>query len=119
MPATTQPLVPETGFTRCQISAKGTGLLPAASQMRPEKRTPARCSAPLVALEALQRLPEAGEVSLYGDVLHVLTPRDDAETVILDALRAVGVEDASLAPIAPTLEDVFISLTNARASERP
>jgi ABC-2 type transport system ATP-binding protein len=75
------------------------------------------CSQPLVALAALQRLPEAGEVSLYGDVLHILTQHEDT-TPILDAVRAAGIDDASIAPIAPTLEDVFISLTSGRASER-
>ena len=74
-------------------------------------------SAPLVALAALQRMPEAGEVSLYGDVLHILTPNEDT-TAILDAVRAAGVADASIAPIAPTLEDVFISLTSGHSAER-
>ena len=52
-----------------------------------------------------------------GDVLHILTPNEDT-TAILDAVRAAGVADASIAPIAPTLEDVFISLTSGHSAER-
>lgn len=64
---------------------------------------------PLVALATLQHLSEVSDVSLYGDSLHVLTREADS-TPLSAALAQAGIEGASVKPIAPTLEDVFISL---------
>ena len=63
----------------------------------------------LRALALLQALPEMSDVSLYGDAIHVLV-RDGDETTLGAALRAAGIVDATVAPIEPSLEDVFISL---------
>ena len=75
------------------------------------------CDEPLRALSVLQSVPEVGEVSLYGDSLHILTQLE-VVTPFLDALQHAGIANATVEPIAPTLEDVFISLTNNRSIER-
>lgn len=67
------------------------------------------CSEPLRALTILQQVPDASDVTLYGDSLHVLTQATN-DTSIVSALTEAGLRDVSVQPIAPTLEDVFISL---------
>ncbi len=71
------------------------------------------CATPLVALVVLRDLPEVSDVSLYGDSLHILTGAGDPAPLVA-ALARAGIEGASVAPIAPTLEDVFISLMKPR-----
>lgn len=75
------------------------------------------CAESLRALAVLQAVPEVGEVSLYGDSLHILTQLE-VVTPFLDALQHAGIADATVESIAPTLEDVFISLTNNRGIDR-
>lgn len=70
------------------------------------------CDAPLLALEVLQRLPDMLDVSLYGDAIHVLVAQGDGRAIAA-ALTASGIE-ARVNAIAPTLEDVFISLMRRR-----
>ena len=71
------------------------------------------CEAPLRALEVLQGLPGLLDVSLYGDALHVLVSSGSSAS-IERALLAGGVVGATAVPIAPSLEDVFISLMRRR-----
>jgi hypothetical protein len=71
------------------------------------------CSDSLRALAVLQGLPRLSDVTLYGDALHVLTG-DDEEASIASALTGAGLTDVVVQPIAPTLEDVFISLMRRR-----
>ena len=70
-----------------------------------------RCEEPRQAVAAIkQRMPEAS-VGLFGDRLHVVGP--DAERMTQEAKAALaeaGVEILGIRPIAPSLEDVFISV---------
>lgn len=70
------------------------------------------------ALDALRHAPDAQDVALFGNALHVVVP--DAQTGI-PRLRAVlsaqGVAVSRIEPIRASLEDVFVSLT-ARLSGR-
>ena len=68
-----------------------------------------RCADILGALALLQARPEMSDVSLYGDAIHVLI-RDGDEATLGAALAAAGIADATVERIAPSLEDVFISL---------
>ena len=64
---------------------------------------------PLRALTILDAMPEMADVSLYGDSIHALIDHGEPEAVTT-ALREAGILDATVTPIAPSLEDVFISL---------
>jgi len=66
-------------------------------------------AAPLRALDVLRGLPGLVDVSLYGDALHVLVSSGGAADIEA-ALTVAGIEDGHAVPIAPSLEDVFISL---------
>jgi ABC-2 type transport system ATP-binding protein len=73
-----------------------------------------RCDAPLRALPLLEGAPGVREVALYGTALHVLI---DPARQSADGLRAwltgAGATVRDVAPIEPSLEDVFISLIGA------
>jgi hypothetical protein len=69
------------------------------------------CAAPLAALGVVQRTPSVREVTLYGATLNILTGTvPAARETIVDHLRSEGVTVHTIEPVAPTLEDVFISL---------
>jgi len=71
------------------------------------------------ALQALQGQPQVREVALFGEALHAEVDAGvaDPEGLIRDDLRRAQVPVTALARVAPTMEDVFVSL--ARSVERP
>lgn len=73
------------------------------------------CDRPNDAMLALERLPAVKEVALFGKGLHAVAPDPvAAEAAIRAALAANGFRLARLERIVPTLEDVFVSLIEAR-----
>ncbi len=73
------------------------------------------CAAPQEALVMLAGQPGLRDVALFGHGLHVLTPDAvAAEAMIRQRLAAHGVAVQRVAPITPSLEDVFVSLIEAR-----
>ncbi|HWP29514.1 MAG TPA: ABC transporter ATP-binding protein [Chloroflexota bacterium] len=77
------------------------------------------CDRPLDALAQLQRLPGVQEVVLYGIVLHVIIQPGVTPDQIVQALAEAGISGASARPIAPSLEDVFISLLSVPVQPGP
>jgi ABC-2 type transport system ATP-binding protein len=73
------------------------------------------CARPFEAMGAIERLPEVKEVALFGKGLHaVAADAPAAERAIRAALTAGGFRLDRLERITPTLEDVFVSLIEAR-----
>jgi ABC-2 type transport system ATP-binding protein len=73
------------------------------------------CARPFDAMGAIERLPEVKEVALFGKGLHaVAADAPAAERAIRAALVAGGFRLDRLERITPTLEDVFVSLIEAR-----
>jgi ABC-2 type transport system ATP-binding protein len=70
-----------------------------------------RCSRNEPALEQITALPMVLDAALFGSGLHVRTadPRA-ARAAIAAALRLAGIEIEHMAPIAPTMEDVFVAM---------
>ena len=63
------------------------------------------------AVEALQTLPSVLEAAMFGRAVHVvLAEGADAERVVRGTLSSHGLAVRSLAPVAPSLEDVFVAL---------
>jgi ABC-2 type transport system ATP-binding protein len=70
-----------------------------------------RCEEPRQAVAAIKERMPAASVGLFGDRLHVVGP--DAEQMTQEAKAALaeaGVAILGIRPIAPSLEDVFISV---------
>jgi ABC-2 type transport system ATP-binding protein len=72
------------------------------------------CDEPLRALGVLQRVPGLAEVTLYGNIIHALARAADPAS-IRAALVRDGIAVESVSPIAPSIEDVFISLMTDRS----
>ncbi len=73
------------------------------------------CDRPSEAMAVLEQLPAVQEMALFGRGLHVVA-RDEASALrtIPAALSAAGLGLQRLERITPTLEDVFVSLIEAR-----
>lgn len=73
------------------------------------------CTAPAEAMGVIEGLPAVREVALFGKGLHaVAADAAAAEAAIRAALPARGFRLDRLERITPTLEDVFVSLIEAR-----
>jgi ABC-2 type transport system ATP-binding protein len=64
------------------------------------------------ALDALAELPEVQRSGLSGDHLRAISTRDVKSETIVDRLKELGLKDVSAQPAAPTLEDVFLALSD-------
>ena len=71
------------------------------------------------ALDALQSAPGILDAAVFGSSLHVLAAEAAPMVPVLrDTLQAKGLRVLRVEPILPTLEDVFVSLTAARKSQK-
>jgi ribosome-dependent ATPase len=81
------------------------------------RRLEIRCPAPVEALPRLRAVHGVRDATLFGEALHVLVDEsvgeDDLRSAIESAAGAV-----ELRPIAPSLEDVFVTLSRAEAERR-
>ncbi len=76
------------------------------------------CRASQEALEVVEGVPGVREAALFGAALHaVVEDASEAEAAVRAALESAGLGVASVRRIAPTLEDVFVSLIEARDRE--
>ena len=83
--------------------------------LMPEAVLEVVCDRPYEAMRTVERVPGVKEAALFGRGLHVVT--DDAETVLEGIRRELGREGFALERaerIVPSLEDVFVSLIEAR-----
>ncbi len=99
---------------RGELIALGTPRTLKAEHM-PEAVLEIDCARPYDAMAALERLPDVKEVALFGKGLHALTLDAEAGTrAIRTALAAGNFALARIERVAPTMEDVFVSLIEAR-----
>jgi ABC-2 type transport system ATP-binding protein len=74
-----------------------------------------RCSRPQDAMEVLESLPGVGHAALFGRTLHAVVGSAEAAIPAMGrALAGAGFPVDSLERIVPSLEDVFVSLIEAR-----
>lgn len=71
---------------------------------------------PARALMALKSQRFALDATLVEAEIHLLLPVETGDGDVLDALRKDRIDDASIRPIEPSLEDVFVTLTRRMAS---
>ena len=73
------------------------------------------CDRPQEAMAVLERVPGVHEVSLFGKVLHVVSEDEsELDENIARALSQGGFAVRAIRRITPSLEDVFVSLIEAR-----
>jgi ABC-type multidrug transport system ATPase subunit len=76
------------------------------------RRLDVTCDHVTVGLQALRRLRGVRTATVFGQSMHLLVDEGLSEGVIRAELAKVGIRDADIRPIAPSLEDVFVALTN-------
>ena len=85
------------------------------TQHMPEAVLEIDCARPNDAMAVIERLPEVKEVALFGKGLHALAVDADAGIrAIRTALSAGDFALARIERVAPMMEDVFVSLIEAR-----
>src|SRR6266550_2267549 len=76
------------------------------------KRLDVTCEHVTVALQAVRRLPGVRNATVFGQSMHLLLEDSVSEHFIRERLASVGIRQTDIRPIAPSLEDVFVALTN-------
>jgi ABC-type multidrug transport system ATPase subunit len=82
------------------------------------RRLDVTCDHVTVGLQTVRRLPGVRTATVFGQSMHLLVDKDVTEQFIRDELNQVGIPQADIRPIAPSLEDVFVALTNNRNGEQ-
>lgn len=75
------------------------------------KRLDVTCDHVTVGLQAMRRLPGVKTATVFGQSMHLLLDERVTERDILEQLSRVEIRHADIRPIAPSLEDVFVVLT--------
>ena len=78
------------------------------------RRIDVTCDHVTVGLQAVRHLPGVCAATVFGQSMHLLVEKDMPEESIHAALARVNIPQPDIRPIAPSLEDVFVALTNER-----
>jgi len=78
------------------------------------KRIDVTCDHVTMGLQAVRRLHGVRAATVFGQSMHLLVDKDTPEEFIRAELVKAGIPRADIRPIAPSLEDVFVALTNER-----
>ena len=80
------------------------------------KRLDVTCDHVTVGLQTMRRLPGLKSATVFGQSMHLLVDESVTEKDILNRLAGVNIHHADIRPIAPSLEDVFVALSNSSAA---
>ena len=68
-------------------------------------------------LQVVRRLPGIRSATIFGQTINVVVADNLPDAELAAALEAAGLEEVDLRPIAPSLEDVFVTLTEGFTAE--
>src|SRR5881296_2791131 len=80
------------------------------------KRIDVTCDHVTVGLQAVRRLPGVRAATVFGQSMHLLVDKETSDDFIRAELVKAGIPRADIRPIAPSLEDVFVALTNEQTN---
>ena len=80
------------------------------------KRLDVNCEHVTVGLQAVRQLPGVRTATVFGQSMHLLVEASLLESAIRARLATAGIAQADIRPIAPSLEDVFVALTNRKST---
>jgi ABC-type multidrug transport system ATPase subunit len=80
------------------------------------RRIDVTCEHVTIGLQTLRRLPGVRTATVFGQSMHLLVDEGMSEQVIRTELAKVKIAQVDIRPIAPSLEDVFVALTNNSAN---
>ena len=81
------------------------------------RRLDITCDHVTTGLQAMRQLPGVENATVFGQSMHLLVRESLSEAQIAEKLRGVGISNPEIHEIGPSLEDVFVSLTNKHAEE--
>jgi ABC-type multidrug transport system ATPase subunit len=82
------------------------------------RRVQADCREGVAALmNSARTLPYVNDATIFGTSLHLLVDAEVSNETIDHDLEAFGISQVTVSDIAPTLEDVFVRLTETRGKE--
>src|SRR4051812_24976416 len=82
------------------------------------RRLDVTCDHVTVALQAMRQLSGVRTATVFGQSMHLLVDDSVRREQIEEKLRTVGVEHADIHEIGPSLEDVFVTLSEKHAAEQ-
>jgi ABC-type multidrug transport system ATPase subunit len=80
------------------------------------KRLDVTCDHVTTGLQAMRKLEGVRSATVFGQSMHLLVEQSLPDDLIRRQLAQVGIPRADIHPIGPSLEDVFVALTNERAN---
>ena len=75
------------------------------------RRLDVTCDHVTVGLQAVRQMPGVRSATVFGQSMHLLVENRVSERSIHQRLAEVNIQGADIRPIAPSLEDVFVTLT--------
>lgn len=81
------------------------------------RRLDVTCAHVTAGLQVVRRLPGVRTATVFGQSMHLLVEEHVSEAFLRAALREVGITEADIRPIGPSLEDVFVALTMGNNGE--
>ena len=79
------------------------------------RRLDVTCEHVVIGLQAVRKLPGVKASTVFGQSMHLLVEEALLDAQIRACLAQAGIHDADIRPIAPSLEDVFVTLTAKHA----
>jgi ABC-type multidrug transport system ATPase subunit len=73
---------------------------------------------PTVALSVLRKVPGVRSATIFGQLVHLLVDRTLEDATLRKALSDGGIAESRTIEVRPSLEDVFVSLTQKHAANR-
>src|SRR5205823_1629398 len=80
------------------------------------RRLEITCDHVTAGLQALRHQSGILTATVFGQSMHLLVEENLTEEYLREKLKAAGIHHADIRPIAPSLEDVFVALTNKHAA---
>lgn len=80
------------------------------------RRLDVNCEQVTRGLQALRHQPGVLTATVFGQSMHLLVEETVSEESIRAVLKGAGIAEAEVHPIAPSLEDVFVALTDRQAA---
>lgn len=81
------------------------------------RRIEITCDRVTVGLQAVRRMPGVRSATVFGQSMHLLVDANVPDDAFRQTLAAAGIRNPDIRPIAPSLEDVFVTLTAQRESQ--
>ena len=82
------------------------------------RRLDVTCDHVTTALQAMRQLQGVRSATVFGQSMHLLVDESVRRAEIDEKLRTVGVSHADIHEIGPSLEDVFVTLSEKHAAEK-